>query len=102
MMNFFRQNNNLLMGILLGATIPVIGYMGIEILFESLTDIGFMDELTESTVTKRKRTMALIALCFNILTVQFFKGRQFSRILNGIVSATLLYAVGWILIFKIL
>lgn len=90
------------MGILLGATIPVIGYIVIELLFESLTNMGFMDELTESTVTKRKRTMALIALCFNILTVQIFKGRQYTRILNGIVSATLIYAVAWLLIFKIL
>lgn len=100
-MRFFEQNNTLIMGILLGATMPVLAYMGIEFIFNGLTEAGIMDEVTSTTVVKRQRTMALIALCFNILTVQFFKKRKYTRILNGIVTATLIYAVGWIFIFQI-
>lgn len=101
-MKFFENNNTLMIGLLIGATIPVLSYVLVETVFQALTQAGIMDEVTQATDLKRKRTLALIALCFNILSVQFFKKRKYENILNGIVTATLIYAVAWVLIFKVI
>jgi hypothetical protein len=101
-MIFFDRNNNLLIGLALGACMPVLGYLMVEFIFETLTNAGIMDEVSISTSARRQRTMALIALCFNIITVQFFKKRKYTPILNGIVTATIVYAILWVLLFKVL
>ena len=101
-MNIFRNNNTLLFGLMIGLTIPVLGYVAVEGLFEILTNAGYMDEVTEASSLKRKRTLSLIAMCFNILSVQFFKKRYFNKILNGIVTATLIYALIWLVVFKLM
>ena len=101
-MKFFEENNNILIGLVIGAIVPVIGYALVEFIFQLLTDSGIMDEVNSYTENKRKRTLALIALCFNIISVQFFKSRRFNKIINGIVTATMIYAIFWVLVFKIL
>jgi hypothetical protein len=99
-MKFFEQNNNIMIGILLGATIPIIGYLCIESVFELMTSQGLMDEVSSASELKRTRTMALIAICTNIIGVQIFKGRRYGQLLNGIIIATFIYAGFWILLFK--
>jgi len=101
-MNIFRNNNTLIFGILIGFTVPVLAYAAIESVFDLLTQSGFMDEVTAATEIKRKRTLSLVSLCSNILAVQFFKKRAFEKILNGIVTATIIYASIWIVVFKVI
>ncbi len=101
-MNFFEDNNNILIGVAIGAIVPVLGYIAVEIIFDVLTNAGMMDEVTSGSSTRRQRTLSLIAICSNIIAVQFFKKRKFEKILNGIVTATMIYAVFWILAFKII
>ena len=101
-MNVFRNNNTLVFGLLIGITVPVLAYMAVEAVFALMTDAGWMDEVTEATSLKRKRTLALIALCFNLITVQFFKKKYLEKILNGVVYATLLYALIWLVVFKLM
>jgi len=101
-MRFFEENNNMLIGFVIGAIVPVLGYIIVDGMFELLTQSGIMDEVSASTSGKRQRTLALIALCFNIISVQLFKKRKFNKIINGIVTATMIYAVFWVLVFKIL
>ena len=101
-MKFFEENNNILIGLAIGAIVPVLGYVIVESVFDFMTSAGIMDEVNAHTMAKRKRTLALIALCFNIISVQFFKKRKYSRIINGIVTATMIYAIFWILLFKVL
>lgn len=100
-MRILDQNNNILTGILIGATVPVIGYIIVEAIFELMTQQGLMDEVSASTAAKRKQTLSLIALCFNIISVQFFKKRKYTSIINGIVTATMIYAIFWVLLFKV-
>ena len=99
-MKLLRENNNILMGLLIGATVPIIGYFCIETIFDLLTKEGIMDEVSASTGGKRTRTMALIGICFNIIPLQIIKSRAFGAIIKGIVFATVIYAGLWVFYFK--
>lgn len=98
-MRLLKENNNILMGILIGVTVPLLGYIVIEMLFDILTDQGIMDEVTQGSSAKRQRTMALIALCFNIIPLQIIKSRIFGSIIKGIVIITMVYAALWFIYF---
>ncbi|MBT8231957.1 MAG: hypothetical protein KJN84_04985 [Bacteroidia bacterium] len=99
-MRILKENNNILMGLLIGVTVPLLGYFCIETIFNLLTEQGIMDEVSLSSSTKRQRTMALVAICFNIIPLQVIRSRTFGSIIKGIVFATMLYAAFWVYYFK--
>lgn len=90
-----KKNDNFWIGLMIGATVPVIAYWGIGIIFETLTDAGVMDEVTSSTVTKRGKTLALLAICTNIIPTQVASNMRYNNILRGAIFATLIYACMW-------
>jgi len=99
-MRLLKENNNILMGLLIGVIVPIFGYFAIETIFDLLTEQGLMDEVSNSTGSKRQRTMALIAICFNIIPLQIIKSRAFGSIIKGIALATMIYAGFWIYYFQ--
>jgi len=99
-MRILKENNNILMGLLIGVIVPILGYFAIETIFDLLTQQGIMDEVSNSTGSKRRRTMALIALCCNIIPLQVIKSRAFGAIIKGIALATMIYAGFWIYYFQ--
>ncbi|NNE16302.1 MAG: hypothetical protein HKO66_13950 [Saprospiraceae bacterium] len=99
-MRILKENNNILMGLLIGVTVPLLGYFCIETIFNLLTEQGIMDEVSMSSTGKRQRTMALVAICFNIIPLQVIRSRTFGSIIKGIVFATMLYAAFWVYYFK--
>jgi len=94
-----KRNDSFLIGMMIGATVPVIGYWGIEILFETLTTAGIMDETTGSTIGKRMKTLCLLAICCNLIPSQLSSNKRYTNILRGIVFATLIYTACWALYF---
>ena len=94
-----KNNDNLLIGILIGATIPVLGYWCIENLFDILTKSGVMDEVSLSTIGKRQKTLTLLAICTNIIPAQLSSNWRYNKILQGVILATLAYAAFWSLHF---
>ncbi len=95
-MRIIKENDSILLGILLGATFPIIGYLATEAIFELLTQQGIMDEITASVSGKRQRTMALIAICFNILPLNFLNSRYTSKTLRGVLIVTFLFCFLWV------
>ena len=90
-----KNNDNLLIGIMIGATVPVLGYWCIENLFTVLTDSGIMDEVTYSTFGKRQKTLTLLGICTNIIPAQLSSNKRYTKILQGVILATLAYAAFW-------
>lgn len=90
-----KKNDNFLIGFMLGATVPVIGYWVIEQVFTMLTEAGVMDGVTGSTITKRLKTLALLAICCNIIPTQLANNMRYTNILRGCVLATFIYAGLW-------
>jgi len=98
-MRLLKENDNILMGILIGATVPVIGYFFIEIIFQFLTDKGLMDSATAGSMGKRQRTLALMGICCNIIPIQFLNSRYNNKTLKGVLVATFIYAGLWLFNF---
>ncbi|MCZ2101359.1 MAG: hypothetical protein LC107_07480 [Chitinophagales bacterium] len=93
------EKNSVLMGFVVGAIVPVLGFYLIENIFDLLTNMGWMDEVTMSTGGKRYRTMALLAICCNLIPVNIFKVRKWDETMRGIVFPTLIYVGAWIYTF---
>ena len=94
-----KKNDSFLIGLLVGGIVPVVGYWGIGIIFETLTSAGIMDEVTFSTYGKRAKTLYLLAICTNIIPTQLASNLRYNNILRGAILATLLYAGAWVLHF---
>lgn len=94
-----RQNDSILIGFMIGATVPILGYFCIETIFDVLTSSGIMDEVTGSTIVKRSKTLALLAICTNIVPSQLANNFRYEKIMQGVILATLVYAGFWILHF---
>lgn len=94
-----KRNDNFMIGLMIGATMPVIAYWAIGVIFEGLTDAGIMDEVTSSTFDKRLKTLSLLAICSNIIPSQLSNNWRYTNVLRGVIFATLIYAVIWVLYF---
>jgi len=91
-----RENDSILIGIMIGVTVPVLGYWCIENIFTLLTESGVMDEVTASTFGKRMKTLSLLAICTNIIPSQLANNKRYVKILQGVIFATLFYAACWV------
>ena len=95
-----KQNDSVWIGLMVGATIPVIGFWVIGNLFDFLTVQGIMDELTVSTMGRRQRTLALLAILCNMLAVQVLKRKRFDEIIRGILLVSFIYCGVWVYYFR--
>ncbi|HRO09456.1 MAG TPA: hypothetical protein PK611_12035 [Saprospiraceae bacterium] len=93
------ERNSLLMGFVIGAITPVLGFYLIENLFDLMTQMGWMDEVSMSTGSKRYRTMALLAICCNLIPFNITKIKKWDESMRGIVFPTLIYVGAWIYTF---
>ena len=91
-----RDNDNFWIGLMIGVTVPVLGYFVVENIFHLLSEQGIMDEISASTGQKRLRTVALIAICTNIIPSQYLAKQRYNNMLKACISVTLVYAGFWI------
>ncbi len=90
-----KGSDNFWIGFAIGAVVPVAGFFLIEETFNFLTLRGIIDETTLSTMVRRQRTMALIAICVNIIPVNILKNQRYEKALRGVIVATFAYAMMW-------
>lgn len=94
------KHNTLTSGLIIGAVVPVIAYGLLLTLYTLLdmmgimSDIGFAEDF-------RTRTLALFAICSNLITVQRYrKSYQFDTI-RGILFTTMIMIIAWFFVFGI-
>jgi hypothetical protein len=90
------EKDSFLMGIVLGCIVPVLGFVAIEGLFDLLTNTGLMTEVTPLGTTKRMRTLALMALCCNLIPFHIAKKNYWEDTMRGMILPTLIYAGFWV------
>jgi hypothetical protein len=96
----FTINSDVILGFAIGATIPVLGYVAIEFIFEQLTNADLMSELGSSfSVIKRQRTLAVLAIASNLIPFQILKSKRSYNRMRGIMIATFIYATIWVIYF---
>ena len=75
-----KRNDNFMIGFMIGATVPVLAYWAIGIIFQGLTDSGIMDEVTSSTFDKRIKTLSLLAVCTNLIPAQLSNNWRYTNV----------------------
>lgn len=91
----FYNRNNVFVGILIGLAIPVIVYALLLTILELIdANAGF----TQVQLAKalKPRTLALIAICFNILTMQYYRKMRADESMRGVFISVGIAAIIWI------
>ncbi|MEM8906796.1 MAG: hypothetical protein AAGD05_03025 [Bacteroidota bacterium] len=86
-------------GALLGLILPFVGYALLLELYDQLeaaqiiSDIGLSD-------TFRKRTIALLAICMNLIPFSLFNRKRFYNSMRGVIFPTVAYVMAWLWYFS--
>lgn len=87
-----------MIGIALGVTIPVLGYLLVDGLLGLLETIGVRG-FGNSVITFKERTTMLIALCSNLIPFWIMSKMRNDNTMRGILIATAIYAIGWFVFY---
>lgn len=90
------EKNSVFTGLVLGALVPVLGYVVIEFIFGLLAQAGLMEYVTGGGVSRRMRTLALLGICCNLIPLNVSRKHKWDNTMRGIVFPTLLYVGFWI------
>jgi hypothetical protein len=90
------EKDSILTGIVLGCIVPVLGYLGLEFIFELLTKFGLMEAVSSSTSGRRFRTLTLLAICTSLIPFNVAKTNRYDATMRGIVFPTLIYVAAWV------
>lgn len=93
------NKNNLWIGLGIGLVLPFIGYALLLTLYEQLEATGFGTSIGFSPHF-RQRTLAVIAICLNIIPLNRFQRRRMTESMRGVVMATTLYVFLWVIYFS--
>ena len=95
------KQDHILIGIGIGIVIPIMGYGILLTLYDTLDQYGLLDG-TGFSDNFRIRTLALVAICLNIIVIQFFMKRYANRSMRGVLLSTFVLAAIWIFYFKVI
>jgi len=98
MLRFFLEKNQIVSGILAGLIIPFVGFAILLMIFEQLEVLGIMNP-EGMAPNFRQRTSSLVAICLNLLPMNYYRKKYFFESMRGLVFPTLLYVAIWIFAF---
>lgn len=93
------NRNSILFGFVLGAIVPVLGYIVIDFLFEQASYWGLISSGDGANLSRRMRTILLLSICTNLIPFNWAKRNYYDATLRGIVFPTLIYVGYWIYMF---
>ena len=92
------KKDSILVGIGVGLVVPFVGYALLLELYDQLAAGGVISDIGLSE-SFRKRTIALLALCLNLIPFILYNRRWYHNTMRGIVFPTVLYATLWFIYF---
>jgi len=87
------KNDNILIGLAVSLILPAIAY------FLLLQLQSMIVEASGRPISFEPRTLALIAICLNVLPLNFFRRVYRNRSLRGLATGTMILAMGWFFYF---
>ncbi len=93
------DKNELKSGLIIGAALPLSGFILLYVIFLILEASGFASQ-EGFTSYFRMRTLSLLAICLNIIPLRRFYSKRFSESMRGVVLATFVFGVIWVLAFR--
>lgn len=94
------NKNHIVLGLIIGACLPIVGYALFMMLFETLESAGIMDEVTAGSADRRMRTLGLLGICTNILPFEIYRKKRLDHTMRGLVIPTVIYIGIWIYTYK--
>lgn len=94
------NRNALWFGLIIGLVLPFVGYALLLSLYDWLESAGALSGRGFSA-NFRQRTLGIVAICLNLIPLNFFQKRRLSHSMRGLVLATLIYAVVWFINFGV-
>ena len=67
------DKDSIFTGIIIGTLVPVIGFFVIEQIFNLLIQMDLMEYVDGKAVSRRLRTMSLLAICCNLIPFNIAK-----------------------------
>ncbi len=93
------MNRNMLwFGLLIGLVLPFVGYALLLMIYDGLESAGALSGRGFSA-NFRQRTLGIVAVCLNLIPLNFFQKKRLTQSMRGLVLATLVYAVIWFVYF---
>lgn len=89
------KQNSILLGIILGTITPILTYALLLELYDFLATMGAASSEGFS-FNFRKRTVAILAICSNLIPFTFFNRKRATNSLRGVMIPTLIFAGLWI------
>ncbi len=93
------NKNSLPIGLAIGILFPVFGFSAVYGIFDILVSSGLMDQAASGIKSKRMRTIILIGICTNVFWLRKYNQRLTDQTLRGVVIGTMLWAVGWFIMY---
>ena len=93
------EKDKIIIGLILGLILPVVGYAILLEIYGLLSGSGVISDEGFST-TFRERTIALLAVCFNLIPFTYFNNRRMYNGMRGLVFPTVLFVMIWLFYFR--
>jgi len=93
------QKDKIVLGLILGFLLPVVGYALLLEIYDQLSSSGIISDEGFSR-TFRERTIALLAICFNLIPLTYFNRRRMQNGMRGLVFPTVLFVIIWLFYFR--
>lgn len=90
------ERDSLLTGLVLGAILPVLGYVFFEQLFLLLEQTQTISTANGYALIRRMRTISLLAICTNLLAFNWGKANRYDNTMRGVIFPTLIYVGFWV------
>ncbi len=93
------RKDSLPLGLLIGLLIPFIGYALLLEIYDQLESHLLISDLGMTT-NFRDRTIALLAVCFNLIPFMFYNNNRCYNTMRGLVFPTVILAIAWFVYFQ--
>jgi len=87
------KNDHLLTGLIVSLIIPTVAYF---LLLQLQEMIG---QGSGRAITFELRTVALVAICLNVMPLNYFRKTYRNRSLRGLATGTMILAMAWFFYF---
>ena len=92
------RHNSLVVGFAIGACVPVLAYVLIESALGALGTLGLTGP-DGAPIAFQERTLALLAICANLLPFYRFNDRFTEATMRGVLVATAIFVTAWFWVF---
>lgn len=92
------EKDTVLFGLLIGLAVPFVGFATIQMLLERIAQMDFLGPEAQ-TLYFRQRTIAILAICLNLIPFNLYKKKRFEASMKGVIIATFIYVFVWLLKF---